>query len=170
MSLRNFRAQGMAIEGMEELVQTLNDFMPREARNLARSVVHASAGKVRNRMRQRAPKDTGTLRKAITTKRGRGTPTRVFSDVLITKGKGQTNDAWYWHFVEFGTKGYSAGETRRDAGGKSRGVMRRNVPARSAQPFITPSVEEMRPELPRIFREEWGKKLEKAIARKARKK
>jgi HK97 gp10 family phage protein len=146
MSLKNFKAQGMAIEGLEEVVQSLTHLMPNEVRNLSRAAIHGTAGEVAKNMRRRAPKDTGTLRKAIKTKRNRGTPTQISSDVLITHGKGQKNDAWYWHFAEFGTS---------------------KAPA---QPFVNPSVEEIRPKLPDIFRDQVGKKLEALMKRKAKRK
>lgn len=144
MSLKNFRASGMAIEGMEELVHNLNGVLPKEAANLARATVHSVAGEVRNNMRKKAPKATGNLRKAIVTRRNRATPTQVSSDVIITYGKNAKNDAWYWHLVEWGTT---------------------KTPAK---PFVTPSVEEMRPKIPGIFRYQWGKKLERLMAKKAR--
>ena len=37
-----------------------------------------------------------------------------------------------------------------------------------AQPFITPSVEEMTPQIPQIYRDEFGKRLEKLMAKKAK--
>jgi HK97 gp10 family phage protein len=143
--LVNFKAHGMAIEGMEELVENLTGLLPREVKNLTRAAVHGVAGEVQKGMRQRAPKDTGTLRKAIVTHRRRGTETQVASDVIITHGKGQKNDAWYWHFVEWGTQ---LGQV--------------------AQPFVNPTVEEMRPKFPEIMREQVGKKLEALMRRKAR--
>lgn len=143
MSLKNFKGHGMAIEGMEELVSNLTGVMPREARNLARGAVQGVAAKVRNNMRSKAPKDTGELRKAIVAVRRRGTATQVASDVWINHGKGQKYNAWYWHFLEFGTQD------------------------QPAQPFVTPSVEEMSPKIPQIYRDEFGKRLEKLMAKKA---
>lgn len=145
MSLKDFRAQGMAIEGMEELMDTLDDVLPREAKNLARTTVQNIAQQLVKLMRFHAPKDTGTLRKAIVAVRRRGTATQVASDVLITKGRGQKNDAWYWHFVEWSTT------------------------QKPATPFIQPSIETITPSISDIFREQWGKNLEKLLARKAAK-
>jgi HK97 gp10 family phage protein len=145
--LVNFKAHGMAIEGLEEVSEMLVGLMPREVKNLSRSAVHGVAGEIAKNMKSRAPKDTGTLRRAIKTKRNRGTPDQVSSDVIITHGKGQKNDAWYFHFVEWGTQ-----------------------LGQAAQPFIVPSIEEMRPKLPGIFREQVGKKLEALMKRKAKRK
>lgn len=145
--LKNFRSAGMAIEGMEEVASTLTDLMPREVRNLSRAAVHGVAIEIRKGMRARAPEDTGTLRKAIQTKKNRMYGNHVSSDVLITKGAGQKHDAWYFHMVEWGTQ-----------------------KGQPAQPFIVPTIEEMRPQIPDIFREQVGKKLEQLMARKAKKK
>lgn len=38
-----------------------------------------------------------------------------------------------------------------------------------AQPFIVPTVEGVRPKLPATYREQFGKKLEKSLARRAKK-
>ncbi len=51
--------------------------------------------------------------------------------------------AWYWYFVEFGTRAYQAGQ-RRSAGVDAKGRRRfskvsRNVPARRAQPYLRPA-------------------------------
>lgn len=52
-------------------------------------------------------------------------------------------DAWYWRFIEFGTRGYEKGERRR-AGVDRKGRIRlkrikRAIPARKAQPFMRPA-------------------------------
>lgn len=51
-------------------------------------------------MKRAAPVDTGTLRRAIKMRKKKGR-----QQIIITKGRGQKNDAWYWHFVEFGHLG-----------------------------------------------------------------
>lgn len=134
----------MSIEGLEELKDTLNQLAPREAQNILRGTVHGVAGEVRKAMRRRAPKDEGDLRKAIFVQRRRGRPGEVISEVRIRHGKGQKPDAYYWHIIEFGAV---------------------NVPA---QPYIVPTIQEMKPQIPRIFREQFGKKFEKAMVRKAK--
>jgi HK97 gp10 family phage protein len=139
-------AQNITVEGIDELLHLLGDVTPKQARNIARSTVHAIAGVVRNQVRRHAPVDTGKLKKSIVTIRRRGTPSTVQSDVVIMHGKGQKFDAFYWHFVEFGTV---------------------DLPA---QPFITPAVEEIGPQIPDMYRELFGQKLEKSLARKAKKK
>ena len=146
MSLNHKGPHGMAIEGLDEVVDSLANVLPKEARNLARSTVQNIAQEVAKGMKLKAPKDEGELRKSIIAYRRRGTPTQVASDVIIRHGKGQKINAFYWHFVENGT-----------------------ADGAPAQPYITPTVEEMRPKIPDIFRDKMGKNLEKLMARKAKK-
>jgi len=139
------RTREVRLDGLEELDRMANRIAPKKARSLARSSVHKVAGQVRDEMRQRAPKDDGTLRRAIFTKRERGTQDSVSSAVRIAHGKTAKHDAWYWHMVEFGTVRLLA------------------------RPFIEPTVENVQPKLPNLYREEFGRRLEKELEREARK-
>lgn len=135
----------MSIEGLDAVSDVLAKVAPREARNLLRNTVHAVAGQVRDEMRKRVKEtveDTGTLRKAITAKREKMRGNQVASNITITHGKAVRHNAFYWHMVEYGTV--------KD----------------QAQPFITPSVEAMRPQIPGIFTREFGAKYEQMMARK----
>lgn len=134
----------LRIEGIEDLKKTLGDFLPREANNILRRTITKVAAGIRNDMRQAAPKDEGVLRRAIISRRSRGTPNTVEAGIYITHGKGQKNDAWYWHFVEWDTV-----DTR-------------------AQPFIKPTVEKWRPKISATFRNELRPQIEREIAKRAR--
>lgn len=127
------------IDGLEELKTMFGDVLPNEARNILRNTVNGIAARVRDQLRQNVAKDRGNLRKSIKVVRRRGRPDYPVSDV---RG-GST--APYMLMLEFGTK-----KTR-------------------AQPFIVPTVESLRGSMPEIYREEFGKKLEKAAARRAKK-
>ena len=135
---------GIQIDGLDEFHSMLREVMPHQARNILRATVQGVASDVAKQMRKRAPKNEGDLRKAIKAKRRRGSPDEIVSEVRIEHGKGAKNNAWYWHFVEFGTT-YTAGT-----------------------PFIIPTVENMSPQIPAIFREQFGKKYEQALARIAK--
>ena len=130
------------IVGAEELKGILNELAPREANNLMRRATYDMAKDLREDVRAGAPEKTGTLKKAITASRKRGTPGSIEAAVEITKGKSARNDAWYWHFVEFGTR------------------------LRAAKPFIIPAAERMRSRLKEIFEEKFGKQLEKTLAKR----
>ncbi len=138
------RNRQFEITGIEEFRKMAGTLAPRQARNLARSTVHGVAGEIRKQMKKKAPKDDGTLRKAIKAKRRKMQGNTAISDVRIEHGNGVKNDAWYWHFSEFGTTHHSA------------------------QPYIRPTVSEVEPQLPQIFQREFAKKLEKALAREAK--
>ena len=137
------RTREVQITGLKELRAMSEKVAPKVAMRLARNSVHKTAGQVRNAMRKRAPRDDGTLRKAIHTKRRRGTPDTVVSDVRIAHGNTVKRDAWYWHFIEFGTV------------------------KTAAKPFIRPTVDEFEQQIPGIFRDEFGKQLERQLAKEA---
>jgi HK97 gp10 family phage protein len=141
-------AKGIRVEGLVEVKQTLDDLAPREAFNLMRAVTHGVAQSVAKRARDRVPVDSGTLKKAIKAKRGnpRDNGGKPFSDVVVEHGKGAQHDAFYWRFIEYGT---------------STGIPEHR--------FIGNAIEAVRPEIDRIMREQFGKKFEALLARKAKK-
>jgi HK97 gp10 family phage protein len=82
-----------------------------------------------------APVDSGDLVHALKAKfRKDGLRVQVG---LVTKK--DNDEIFYARFVEFGTKGYSVGERRIDSKGGKHGKVTRNIPARSAQPFMRPA-------------------------------
>jgi HK97 gp10 family phage protein len=125
--------------GYEELHKTLADFAPKEARNVLRAAVQALAGRVRDQLRVAVKKDTRSLSKSIRSVRRRGTENEIISEV---RG-GAT--APYMLMLEYGTS-----KTK-------------------AQPFIGPTVEQIRPDLPRFYKEEFGKKFTASVAKQAAK-
>ena len=139
---RNDR-HGVSIDGLEELNYMAERVSPRVANRLSRNTVNYLAGQLRNAMRKRAPKDKGTLRRAIHVVRRKGTPTNAVSDVRVGHGRGARWDAWYWHFIEFGTIRHGA------------------------QPFIQPTIDEFTPQMPAIYRKEFGRRLEKQLEKEA---
>lgn len=129
----------MQIEGLEELRDTLTDLAPREANNILRNAVNGLAGRVRNELREAVTKRSHALEKSIRVVRRRGSRGFPISDVRMG------SSAPYGIMLEFGTS-----KTK-------------------AQPFVVPTVESLRPDIPAIYREEFGKKLEKALAKRAKK-
>lgn len=129
----------MQIDGLDELRGMLTDVAPREANNILRATVHGLAGRVRDELKRRVPKDTRALEQSLKAVRRRGKPNFPVSEV---RGGG---GAPYMLMQEFGTS------------------------KMKAQPFIVPGVESIRPDVPGIYREEFGKKLEKSLARQAKK-
>lgn len=135
------------IDGLPELREMLKDIAPNEARNLMRATVQGVAAHTAKRIKERAPNHK-RLKKGFVAQRRRGTPDAPQSTVHARKGS-------MWHWFEFGTQP----RFRKD--GSSTGRI-------AATPYITPAVEEVRSQQTQIYREQFGKKLEAALRRKAK--
>lgn len=136
---------GIKIDGLQGLEDVLGNIAPREARNLNRSTIHGMAGIVRDAGKKNAPKDEGTLKKAIKAKRRRPkNPDAPYSDVIVERGRSAKHDAFYWKFVYFGTE------------------------HSSANPFFQPGIDHLRSNVSAIYRDQFMKKLAKLLERKAR--
>lgn len=121
-------AVSVRVEGLRELSRALRELPVRIARNDLQAATMAGAAVIRNEARLHAPVYTGkvseghpppgTLRKAIVSKAiaELSTNTKRVAYVVVRHGKrfqhvGKKNinrDAYYWRFVEFGTKKMSA--------------------------------------------------------------
>jgi HK97 gp10 family phage protein len=93
-----------------------------------------------------APTHTGNLAQQIARpdaidKKAEGTRLIVWRFGFLTKEA--RDNAWYWRFVELGTRGYDAGAQRPagfDRHGRPRHrKIKRSVPPRKAQPFFGPA-------------------------------
>jgi len=134
----------MTVTGLEEVRQTLGQLAPRVATNLMRTVVQDIASKIAKEAKAAAPVRSGNLKKSLKAQRKKGSRTNPQSQVKANSKKaGPGGDAFYWKFIEFGT---------------------RNMQAR---PFIAPIKQKYAAEMPRILRESFGRKLEQYLARQA---
>lgn len=138
----------ISITGVDEVKDILNNIAPRHARNLMRATIQSIASTIAQDAKANAPKDTGTLIKAIKAKRKKSHPDKPISDVVIESGKSVKYDAFYWRFVEHGTGGDNPQPER---------------------PFIRPAADRVRSNFKAILTEEFGKKLEKALEREGKK-
>lgn len=137
---------GISIDGIEGLEHILEAVGPREARNLNTATIHGIASQIAKSAKNKAPKDSGTLKRALKAKRRRArNPDKPFSDVMVEHGKNAKNDAWYWHFEEYGTV---------------------NKPAR---PFMQPAIDEVLPQIDEIYKKVFFKKLASRIKREQKK-
>lgn len=139
--------KGVKIEGLEELRETLEKTMPREARNILRRTTLKIASTLRNEIREKAPVYTGNLRRSIKSKRDRGTPTNITASVYVDKSGGRSGKGYHWHLVEFGARG---------------GKM-------PAQPFVVPTVESFRAKADEMYRTEFGVQFEREMAKRNKK-
>ena len=142
-------AEVLKLEGFEQLTKMFGDLAPKEAKNLSRRLVAKIAAQVRNDVRksakQKVKQHTGNLFKAIRSKRDKGSEQRgVFeASVVINLRPSKGPIAPHWHFIEFGTVN------------------------QSATPFIAPVVEQWKQKMSRVYRQEFGKQMEKELAKKA---
>lgn len=129
----------MTIRGVEDVNHLLTQIAPREARNIMRATIHATAGGIAKDARNNAPEDEGDLKAAIKHKRERATSRRILSTVRVNR------TAFYWRFVEYG-----------------------QGPDGEKQAFFLRAVEAFRANMHQIFLTQFGKKWEAAIARAAK--
>ena len=99
-------SQGSGVNQAElkKLLKSLKEFPDRVQKNVVVGSTRAGANVVRKEMRDRVPKDTGTLKKSIKTKKRRSKKSEIIFSVKAT-GKMNTAKA-YW--LEYGTEKMSA--------------------------------------------------------------
>jgi len=155
----------MQVKGAAELVKLLNQLPARVAKNGLRNAVYAGAKVVRDEAKSRAPKAAeampnqpppGTLRRSVIMKHipELSSLTRQTFFVTVRHGKkyrfqgkkgNLSQDAWYWRFIEFGTR-----------------KMR-------ARPFLRPALEAKRCEAVQAMKDRLSDRIEleaKALNRK----
>ena len=97
--LANGQLIGATITGDKEIVEILEKIMPRESKNLLRATVHGIATEIKSRAKKTAPKgESGKLRKGIYARREKMRGGNPSSTVRFR------DNAFYWRFVEYGTK------------------------------------------------------------------
>jgi HK97 gp10 family phage protein len=143
-------AQLVTVDGLKQVEKTLRDVTPRESRNIMRRLVVRIAASVRDDVRKAArsvvKRRTGNLFKAIRSKREKGRPDVFEASVIVHLKKDGSPRAPHWHFIEFGTV------------------------KQSARPFIAPTVLDWQSKMPQVYREEFGKQLEREIAKREKRK
>ncbi len=153
-------------EGLAELGKALRELPERVARNGLRVSVYAGAKVVRDEARARAPKAAqslgpnqpppGTLKRSVIMKHipELSSLTRQTFFVTVRHGKkfrkqgkkgNLSQDAWYWRFVEFGTR-----------------KMR-------AQPFLRPALEAKRREAGQAMKDRLSERIEMEANKLSRK-
>lgn len=142
------RGFNVKLEGLGDLKATFMELAPRESENLQRATVHGIAGLVRDQISAAAP--FAHLRDGFRSVRRRGQRGRPVSEVRAKKSAAD------WRWFEFGTAERFQRTTGRRAG------------RITAQPFVHPKVEDVRRQMPQIYREQYGAKLEKMLRRRAK--
>ena len=131
---------GVTVKGIADINAVFAQIAPREGINLIRATVHDIALQLAVSAKAKAPDDpatgAGDLKSSIKAKRTRGTRERVGSDVIVL------SQAYYWRFLEYG-----------------------DGPDNVEHAFFLKALQEMRPEIDRVYLEAFVKKLTARIAR-----
>lgn len=120
-------AEVVRVEGLRELREALMKTIPENMQGkVLQKALSPAANIVVRAARLMAPKDTGRLSRAIFAMRSRRNSNGVFEEriVKVRYGKSQqkkNRDAFYWRFVEFGTKFMPAKPFMRPAFDRNRG-------------------------------------------------
>lgn len=149
------------IKGAQEIERILKQMPIKYERRIAKNALRAAARVIRNEAKRRVPVDTGNLKKSISVVT---LPGRIPAVAVTNKrGKGEKNDGWYAHLVEFGTKPHSTAKGGRKAGLSA--LDARVHPGTPARPFLRPALDNKSAEAIQIIADATGK----ALARLARK-
>lgn len=132
--------------GVQSLVSRFDAYDAAVKRLMDEMVVRAGARHLQQQIVSRVPVNTGNLRQhlgaedAVAFKQSAGGLTATVG-FLTPEAK---KKSFYAFFLEYGTKGYTAGETRKagktKAGKQRFQKVKRGVPPRPARPFFRPAV------------------------------
>lgn len=123
------------ITGIEDVNRALNDFAPKDARNLIRATVQEIATQLAKVAKENAPADSGQLKAGIKAKRDKPTRNTVSSSVRVF-------GAYYWRFLEYG-----------------------DGPDGVEHAYFLKALQDMRPDMDRVYMEAFAKKLAARIKR-----
>lgn len=155
------------ITGFPKLRQKLKR-APETIRAGVARAIEESIKDVQRRAVALAPVDTGNLRDTLASKQAIGFKEKGMRAEFGLRTKATRKRAYYAHFVEFGTKGYKAGDLRNNKtsakGKKYYTKVKKDVPARPAQPFMRPAFDAARPGIRLRIRKALGEAARKAQA------
>lgn len=125
---------GLTVRGIADVNAILAQIAPREGTNLMRATVHDIALQLAKSAKDKSPDDPSTgapdLKSSIKAKRTRGNRERVGSDVIVGSA------AYYWRFLEYG-----------------------DGPDNVEHAMFLKALQEMRPDVDRVYLEAFAKKL-----------
>lgn len=118
------------MQGIEEMIKSLEQLATRPAMRAPNAAVRAGASVIIKEMRSRAPKETGSLKKALGQKVKVYKRSGVVTSIVGARSKkyqtklGGRNPAYYAHLVEMGTIAHRLGKRGRHPGAKKQPFMR----------------------------------------------
>jgi hypothetical protein len=144
-------APSVTVEGMDDLRKMFGQFIPTEARNIMRRTTLEIARIAAVKVRSITPVKTGNLRNSIKADRAKGSKDMIEAKVFADRsGNPKSGRGYHSHLVEFGYVHSKTGQF----------VMGR--------PFIVPTVESMRPDVPDLFIKHFGPQFEKELQNRAK--
>ena len=123
------------IKGIADVNRALTEVGPKEGRNLIRATVQDIAQQLAKSAKEYSPDDTGQMDAGIKAKRDKPTRNTVASSVRVY-------DAYYWRFLEYG-----------------------DGPDGVEHAFFLKALQEMRPNMDRVYMDAFAKKLAARIKR-----
>jgi HK97 gp10 family phage protein len=135
---------GLTVVGIGDIKKLLDQMDKKHARRISRNTVRAVAAYAAKAAKKNAPTDTGLLKKSVRAKSKKSPPENPMAVVEVRTGS--PNKAYYWHFLDRGTKP-----------GKKNG---RGITATN---FMTNARTETVENLPGIIAVEFEKKVRAAI-------
>ncbi len=151
-----------AVEGLA-VVQGKLDRLKAAAQRRLEEAAERGGRQMQTDMVALAPRRTGKLRSLLASDEAMRV-VRKGGEMRVEVGfrsKRLAKEGFKYFFVETGTKGYVAGQ-KRSAGYDKRGRKReqrvkRNIPARPAQPFFRPALANLKRNMERWRKEAWAK-------------
>lgn len=141
------------MKGLKELDAILKNELPRAAGNRAlNAAMTAGAAVVRDEARRRVHVDTGRLKKAIYTFKIRSSQTEHSASRAVSvrnKSRKDPRSAYYWWWVEFGTRFQRARPFLRPALKAAAGRATEAVRDRLLERVVVETVKRVRPKTPR---------------------
>ncbi|MDW5313354.1 HK97-gp10 family putative phage morphogenesis protein [Rhizobium sp. PL01] len=141
--------------GRDQLLRRMDAISPAIQRNLADMQMKV-AQEVAEKIRAYAPVDRGDYRRSIHADRLSNRPDANLRGIEKTTDPNATGvfAAWYWHFIEFGTRAHtitakSAPMLVYDSGGQMRAARSVNHPGTAPQPHIFPAYRMMKKNIKR---------------------
>lgn len=126
--------------GMDDIIKKLKILPERVQKNVLTGAIRASTKPIIKEARNLVPKDSGTLKKSIGTKKRRSRDKNIIH-FSVSPQKGGKNNGWYAHFVEFGTV------------------------KQTAQPFMRPAFEKKGDKTIDFTRDYMRKRIDKELAK-----
>jgi HK97 gp10 family phage protein len=93
---------GLTVVGIGDIKKILDQMDKKHARRISRNTVRAVAAYAAKAAKKNAPTDTGLLKKSVRAKSKKSPPENPMAVVEVKAGS--PNKAFYWHFLDRGTK------------------------------------------------------------------